>query len=50
MSPADDAFFRENMYSNYGDLAAAIGGMLDEYSSLQGGVSAKMSSIEDMQR
>lgn len=24
LSPSDDAFFRENMYSNYGDVASAI--------------------------
>ncbi len=50
LSPSDDAFFRENMYNNYGDVAANIQSMLDEYTKEHKKTSEALSSIEDMQR
>ena len=49
LSPADDTFFREHMYANYGDLAASIKALLDEYTSAHK-MHESLSSIEDMQR
>ena len=50
LSPSDDVFFRENMYNNYGDVAANIQSMLDEYTKEHKKTSESLSSIEDMQR
>ena len=50
LSPSDDAFFRENMYNNYGDVASNIQAMLDEYTKEHKKTSESLSSIEDMQR
>ena len=50
LSPSDDAFFRENMYGNYGDVAGALQAMLDEYTKEHKKTSEALSSIEDMQR
>lgn len=49
LSSVDDKFYHDNMYSNYGDLAAALKSMLDDYTRAQGAHS-NISSIEDMQR
>ncbi len=33
LSPTQDAFFQSHMYANFGDLGAAVKGMLEEFSS-----------------
>jgi hypothetical protein len=33
LSPASDDFFRQHMFSNYGDIGEAVRRLLDEYSS-----------------
>ncbi len=45
----DDTFFRDNMLSNFGDLAMSIKSMLDDYTR-QHKMAENVSSIEDMQR
>jgi vacuolar protein sorting-associated protein 45 len=49
LSTTADEFYRQHMFSNYGDLGAAVKAMLDEYTATRG-VHANISSIEDMQR
>ncbi len=50
LSPVDDTFFRDNLYSNFGDLAMSIKTMLDDYTRTHRGVAENVSSIEDMQK
>jgi len=50
LSPADDAFFHDNLYSNFGDLAMSIKGLLDDYTISHKGAAENVTSIEDMQR
>jgi vacuolar protein sorting-associated protein 45 len=50
LSPSDDAFYRDHMFANYGDLAADVTAMLDEYSAQKGAVNSGVNSIEGMQR
>ena len=33
LSPTQDSFFQSHMYANFGDLGAAVKGMLEEFSS-----------------
>jgi vacuolar protein sorting-associated protein 45 len=49
LSPVDDSFFRENLYSNFGDLAMSIKSLLDDYTRSHK-MAENVSSIEDMQR
>lgn len=49
LSPVDDAFYKENLYSNFGDLGAAVQGMLEQYTAAHK-MHETISSIEDMQR
>ncbi len=51
LSPTDDAFFAQNMYANYGDLAESVKAQLDEFTRLKTSAAptAHM-SIEDMAR
>merc|ERR1719261_803372 len=49
MSPTQDAFFEENMLSNFGDLGVSIKKYVEEYQS-QTKNTAKIESIEEMQR
>ena len=49
LSSAQDDFFRQHRWANYGDLAVAVKGLLSAYSE-QRKLNEDMSSIEDMQR
>ena len=49
LSTTSDAFFRTNMYANYGDLNAAIKAMLEDFAS-ERKQHENITSIEDMQR
>uniref|UniRef100_A0A6B2L164 Vacuolar protein sorting-associated protein 45 n=1 Tax=Arcella intermedia TaxID=1963864 RepID=A0A6B2L164_9EUKA len=49
LSPQQDAFYRENMYKNFGDLGIAIKGLVDDYQSKQK-TNRDIKTIEDMKR
>ena len=49
LSERQDAFFREHMYENYGDLGLAIKAMVDDFQTATKG-NRNLQSIEDMQR
>lgn len=36
LSPVSDDFFRQTMYSNYGDLGGAVSKLLEDYSKSKG--------------
>jgi vacuolar protein sorting-associated protein 45 len=44
IASSQDEFFRNNMYANYGDIAEAVKGALDDYSASQA-VHSNISSI-----
>mmetsp|Transcript_58718 Transcript_58718/g.156972 ORF Transcript_58718/g.156972 Transcript_58718/m.156972 type:complete len:562 (-) Transcript_58718:10-1695(-) len=49
MSPEQDSFYRDNRFSNFGDLGTNIGVYVEEYQK-QTANTCKIESIEDMQR
>jgi vacuolar protein sorting-associated protein 45 len=49
ISSTNDGFFKENMYSNYGDLGLAIKKLVDDFQAVSK-MNKQIESIEDMQR
>jgi vacuolar protein sorting-associated protein 45 len=49
ISSSSDAFFKENMYANYGDLALSIKKLVDHFQTVSK-MNKQIESIEDMQR
>eukprot|EP00744_Colponema_vietnamica_P007561 GILI01010867.1.p1 GENE.GILI01010867.1~~GILI01010867.1.p1 ORF type:complete len:562 (+),score=161.61 GILI01010867.1:64-1749(+) len=48
LSPDQDAFYRQHMISNFGELAAAVKELVDKY-QVQSSMNERISTIEDMQ-
>jgi vacuolar protein sorting-associated protein 45 len=49
VSSSGDAFFRDNMYSNYGDLGTSVKRLVDDFQAVSK-MNKQIDSIEDMQR